>query len=76
MTKTSVGFGPDEIDSGIGEVWIDDAQYFSNVSLIIWEFYIGGYQPAQKCLKDRRERTLDHNDIKVSNRPLVINNSD
>ena len=31
--------------------------------LIAWEFYIGGYQPAQKWLKDRRERSLDHNDV-------------
>lgn len=64
MTKTSMGFEPDEADSSIGKVWINDTQYFSNVPLIAWEFYIGGYQPAQKWLKDRRERTLDHNDIK------------
>ncbi|WP_170231081.1 hypothetical protein [Psychrobacter frigidicola] len=25
---------------------------------------MGGYQPAQKWLKDRRERMLDHNGIK------------
>ena len=64
MTKTSIGFEPDEADSSIGKVWVNDAQYFTNVPLIAWEFYIGGYQPAQKWLKDRRERTLDHNDIK------------
>ena len=28
-----------------------------------WNFHIGGYQPAQKWLKDRKNRTLDHNDI-------------
>lgn len=28
-----------------------------------WEFYIGGYQPAQKWLKDRKERTLEFDDI-------------
>jgi len=64
MTKTSVGFDPDETDSSIGKVWLNDDQYFSNVPLIAWEFYIGGYQPAQKWLKDRRERSLDHNDIR------------
>ena len=31
--------------------------------LIAWEFYIGGYQPAQKWLKDRKDRTLDFDDI-------------
>lgn len=64
MTKTSIGFEPDETDSSIGKVWVNDAQYFTNVPLIAWEFYIGGYQPAQKWIKDRRDRTLDHNDLK------------
>ena len=64
MTKTSVGFEPDEVDNSIGKVWLNDTQYFTNVPLVAWEFYIGGYQPAQKWLKDRREHTLDHHDIK------------
>ena len=64
MTKTSVGFEPDEADSSIGKVWLNDTQYFTNVPLVAWEFYIGGYQPAQKWLKDRRERMLDHHDIR------------
>jgi hypothetical protein len=29
----------------------------------VWEFYIGGYQPAQKWLKDRKERTLNYDEI-------------
>ena len=64
MIKTSVGFEPDEVDSSIGKVWLNDTQYFTNVPLVAWEFYIGGYQPAQKWLKDRRDRTLAHHDIK------------
>ena len=28
-----------------------------------WEFYIGGYQPAQKWLKDRKDRKLEFDDI-------------
>lgn len=63
MTKTSVGFEPDKSDNSIGKVWLNDTQYFTNVPLVAWEFYIGGYQPAQKWLKDRHERTLDHHDI-------------
>jgi hypothetical protein len=33
------------------------------VPLIAWEFYIGGYQPAQKWLKDRKDRSLSYDDI-------------
>ena len=64
LTEKSGDFRVDDIDSGIGKVWINDDQYFNNVPLVAWEFYIGGYQPAQKWLKDRRDRTLDHHDIK------------
>jgi hypothetical protein len=46
-----------------GRVWINDTQYFDNVPVIAWEFYIGGYQPAQKWLKDRHGRTLSFEDI-------------
>jgi predicted helicase len=46
-----------------GKVYINDTQYFANVPLVAWEFYIGGYQPAQKWLKDRKDRTLDFDDI-------------
>ena len=42
---------------------VNKEQYFDNIPLIAWEFYIGGYQPAQKWLKDRRERTLESDDI-------------
>ena len=28
-----------------------------------WNFYIGGYQPAQKWLKDRKGRVLSWEDI-------------
>jgi predicted helicase len=47
----------------IGRVWINDTQYFDGVPRIAWEFYIGGYQPAQKWLKDRHGRTLSFEDI-------------
>jgi len=48
---------------GLGRIWINDEQYFDEIPLVAWEFYIGGYQPAQKWLKDRRGRTLDFEDI-------------
>lgn len=46
-----------------GKVYINDTQYFDNVPQIAWEFYIGGYQPAQKWLKDRNDRKLEFDDI-------------
>ena len=46
-----------------GRVYINDAQYFDSVPRIAWEFYIGGYQPAQKWLKDRKGRVLAFEDI-------------
>lgn len=50
-------------DGKKGKVWVNETQYFDNVPLVAWEFYIGGYQPAQKWLKDRRDRTLNFEDI-------------
>jgi len=47
----------------VGHVWINDAQYFSGVPQAAWELYIGGYQPAQKWLKDRQGRALSFEDI-------------
>lgn len=61
ITKTDIGY--EAKDNISGRVWINDQQYFDNVSLIAWEFYIGGYQPAQKWLKDRMGRTLEFDDI-------------
>ncbi len=49
--------------AGVGSVYINDTQYFNNVPQIAWEFYIGGYQPAQKWLKDRKDRKLEFEDI-------------
>ena len=50
-------------ENGLGRIWINEEQYFDNVPQVAWEFYIGGYQPAQKWLKDRKERTLEFDDI-------------
>lgn len=50
-------------EKGLGRIWINEEQYFDNIPLTAWEFYIGGYQPAQKWLKDRQGRTLEFEDI-------------
>ncbi len=46
-----------------GRVYINAEQYFDGISNTAWDFYIGGYQPAQKWLKDRKGRTLTLDDI-------------
>lgn len=53
----------DAIRYADGCVWINDTQYFGNVPEAAWNAYIGGYQPAQKWLKDRKGRTLSFDDI-------------
>lgn len=47
-----------------GKVWINATQGFAGVSDTAWAFHIGGYQPAQKWLKDRKGRTLGWDDIR------------
>jgi predicted helicase len=45
------------------KVFINDEQYFDHVPPEAWGFYIGGYQPAQKWLKDRKGQVLNHKDV-------------
>ncbi|MDB5186984.1 MAG: Methylase family protein [Candidatus Saccharibacteria bacterium] len=67
--------GSDEVEklSYLDEkVWINDDQYFGNVPKIAWDFYIGGYQPAQKWQKDRRGRKLSSDDLNHYQRIIKI----
>jgi len=50
---------------------LNDEVSIINIPLVSWEFYIGGYQPAQKWLKDRVGRTLSRADLKHYNK--IIN---
>ena len=50
-------------EGNLGRVCINETQYFANVPEVAWNLYIGGYQPAQKWLKDRKERELGFEDI-------------
>jgi len=54
------------------KVFINKDQYFGNVPEIAWNFYIGGYQPAQKWLKDRKSRTLTNSDIEHYQKMIVV----
>lgn len=45
------------------KIYINNTQYFGQVPEIAWNFSIGGYQPAQKWLKDRRGKMLSSDEI-------------
>lgn len=55
-----------------GRVYINDKQYFEGVPESAWKFYIGGYQPAQKWLKDRKGMTLSFEDVKHYQRIIYV----
>lgn len=54
-----------------GRVYINTNQYFDQVPEVAWSFYIGGYQPAQKWLKDRKGRALSFDDIRHWQKVIV-----
>ena len=49
---------PADDDRYAGRVYINRSQYFAGIAPEVWEFRIGGYQPMDKWLKDRRRRAL------------------
>ena len=53
-------------------VYINAEQYFDGVPESAWQFYIGGYQPAQKWLKDRKGMTLGFEDVKHYGRIIYV----
>lgn len=62
----------EKIEYKEGKVYINNEQYFGNVPEISWNFYIGGYQPAQKWLKDRKGRELNSEDIQHYQKIIVV----
>lgn len=73
--RPTVGYpksGSDTVDKGFpmydkvnGHVRINADQYFSDVPQAVWEFQVGGYQVAEKWLKDRRGRKLEYSDTET-----------
>ena len=53
-------------------IYINSEQYFDGVPESAWNFYIGGYQPAQKWLKDRKGLTLNIEDVKHYQRIIYV----
>ena len=56
------------------KIWVNDSQYFLNVSEYTWNYYIGGYQPLQKWLKDRKGQKI--NQIEISHYGSMISSID
>lgn len=54
-----------------GKVYINEKQYFGGVPETAWDFYIGGYQPAQKWLKDRQGRILSSEDLEHYQKVII-----
>jgi predicted helicase len=62
VTSNNVKIG--KISFYDGKVFINKDFCFDDVTQAAWDFYIGGYQPAQKQLKDRKGQVLKDEDIK------------
>jgi predicted helicase len=76
LSTTFPEIGSDEVELSPeyknGNVYINNTQYFGNVPEIAWNFYIGGYQPAQKWLKDRKGKVLTGEEIDHYQRIIVV----
>ena len=64
-TVEQISFVPPNKETGIraGRVHINSEQFFEGISSAVWQMCIGGYQVCEKWLKDRKGRTLTHDDI-------------
>lgn len=61
-----IGEGSDTLEYRRWEnekIYFNDTQYFDNVPKNVWDFYIGGYQVADKWLKDRINTDISYNEI-------------
>lgn len=58
---------------GVGRVRLNETEYFDNVPRAVWEYRIGGYQPAAKWLDDRAAagRALDAAEIEHYRRMIA-----
>ena len=52
------------------KIWINKTQYFDNAPDYAWDIPVGGYQPAQKWLKDRKGQELSYSDVQHYQRIL------
>jgi predicted helicase len=57
-----------------GHVHINGEQYFSKMPSTVWKYTIGGYQVAQKWLKDRKGRMLTFDDLQHYGKIIAVIN--
>lgn len=55
-----------------GRVYINVEQYFGGVPQAVWNYHIGGYQVANKWLKDRKGRLLTFDDLQHYQRVIAV----
>jgi len=72
MTIDNLRWEWNKDDGYSGTLWINDTQCFENIPADAWNFYIGGYQPAQKWLKDRKGRALSYDNIEHYRRIITV----
>ena len=53
------------------KVRINKTQHFAEIPEVAWNFHIGGYQPAQKYLKERKDRELTPDEIRHYQKIIV-----
>ncbi len=56
----------------LSRIWLNEKQYFDKIPVTAWNFYIGGYQPAQKWLKDRKGQCLSYDDIEHYQKIITV----
>jgi hypothetical protein len=64
--------GHPKYDKNKMRIYINNSDFFDRISPKIWDFFIGGYQPAQKWLKDRKGRKLTHQECQQYIRNLIV----
>ena len=57
--------------SQAGRVVINNDQFFDGIDPETWEMQIGGYQPLEKWLKDRKGRALSFDDLQHYTRMII-----
>lgn len=69
-----IEFKPDSDHPEQGRVQINAEQYFDRMPKAVWEYVIGGYQVAQKWLKDRKGRLLTFGELQHYGRVIAVLN--
>ena len=60
-----------QYDSATRRVRFNETQSITDVDETTWQMRIGGYQPAEKWLKDRKGRALSFADVRHYTRMLI-----